>query len=197
MMRVRSLLLDTNVWLDYFLGEGPCVDAIKRLVRMGAQDRLALLYAPTTAKDLFYLIPRRLRRSVVAMDAPSALDSSASSASRGRTDVGSVGGAAAEEMSLAPVAWACIDVMMDLAIAAPQSLAECELARMMKAKFGDFEDNLIIAAAETAKADYIVTSDKELLRLAPEICITPQRAVDLLRFSIEENDERRGANKQG
>lgn len=70
--------------------------------------------------------------------------------------------------------------MMEVADAAPQSYAECELACLLRSNFDDFEDNLIIAAAETAKADYVVTSDRLFLQALPEACITPDRAVALL-----------------
>ncbi len=149
--KVSSLLLDTNVWLDYFMGEGPCVGEISRLIAHAQTSSLSLLYAPTTAKDLFYLIPRRLRM-------------------RGGDD----------GVSYAPAAWACLERMMEVAAAAPLSFPECELARMLRKKFPDFEDNLIIAAAETADVDYIVTQDKVFLSQAPEACITPARAAELL-----------------
>lgn len=149
--KVSSLLLDTNVWLDYFMGEGPCVDEISRLIAHAQASSLSLLYASTTAKDLFYLIPRRLRM-------------------RGGDG----------EVSYAPAAWACLDRMMEIAAAAPLSFPECELARMLRKKFPDFEDNLIIAAAETADVDYIVTQDKAFLKQVPEACITPARALELL-----------------
>ncbi len=149
--KVTSLLLDTNVWLDYFMGEGPCIDEISRLISHAQASSLSLLYAPTTAKDLFYLIPRRLRM-------------------RGGDD----------GVSYAPAAWACLNRMMEIAAAAPLSFPECELARMLRKKFPDFEDNLIIAAAETAGVDYIVTQDKVFLKQVPEACITPVRALELL-----------------
>ena len=50
--------------------------------------------------------------------------------------------------------------MIEIADAAPQSYAECELACLFSSNFDDFEDNLIIAAAETDKAGYVVTSDR-------------------------------------
>lgn len=157
-MRASRLLLDTNVWLDYFLGEGPSIQAIQKLIEAGVSGRTALLYAPTSAKDLFYLIPRRLLRS----------DSSSG---------------AKPPASYRPAAWACVERMMELAVAAPLSYAECELARMLRTVFGDFEDNLIIAAAETAKADYVVTGDRQLLAAAPEACVTPDRALALVEFA--------------
>ena len=59
-------------------------------------------------------------------------------------------------------------------------MPKCELACLLRSNFDDFEDNLIIAAAETAKADYVVTSDRLFLQALPEACITPDRAAALL-----------------
>lgn len=63
LMRTSRLLLDTNVWLDYFLGVGPSLAAIEEIVSRGVKGKVHLLYAPTSAKDVFYLIPRRLRQT--------------------------------------------------------------------------------------------------------------------------------------
>ncbi len=149
--KVSSLLLDTNVWLDYFMGEGLQLDEICQLVARAQSTSLALLYAPTTAKDLFYIIPRRLRMR-----------------------------SGDDGASYAPAAWACLGRMMEMATAAPLSFPECELARMLGKQYADFEDNLILAAAETSEASYIVTQDKVFLKQAPEACITPRRALELL-----------------
>ena len=138
-MRASRLLLDTNVWFDYFMGEGRSLQAIQGLIEAGLDGRNGYPpYAPTSAKDLFYLIPRRLRST----DPTRRREASA---------------------SYRPAAWACVERMMELATAAPLSHAECELARMLRSTFGDFEDNLIVAAGETRKADDIVTNDKPLL----------------------------------
>lgn len=40
------------------------------------------------------------------------------------------------------------------------------------ARHQDFEDNLVIAAAERANADYVLTSDAEMLKDYPEIAIS-------------------------
>lgn len=157
LMHASRLLVDTNIWLDYFLAEGPSLAAIQGIIEASVDGRTDLLYAPTSAKDLFYLIPRRLRLAD-ASDARKPAE------------------------SYQPAAWACVERMMELATAAPLSYAECELARMLRSTFGDFEDNLIVAAGETAKADYIVTNDRQLLSAVPEACITPERALALLDF---------------
>ena len=153
LLRASRLLLDTNVWVDYFHGVGPGVAVIEEIVSRGLKGKVHLLYAPTSAKDVFYLISRRLRQT----------DARGSSSSA----------------SFAAAAWACVRRMMEVADAAPQSYAECELACLLRSNFDDFEDNLI-AAAETAKADYVVTSDRLFLQALPEACITPDRAAALL-----------------
>ena len=152
---IRTLLLDTNGWLTYFLRRKEDLEAIDAIVALGTTNDLTLAYAPTTAKDLFYLIPRCLRE-------------------RG-------GGSA---VSYKPAAWACLNRLMEIAAAAPQTLGECERARMLRHEFGDFENNLIMASAAAVKADYVVTNDKRLLKAMPEDCITPARAVDLLGLTI-------------
>ena len=138
-MRASRLLLDTNVWFDYFMGQGRSLQAIQGLIEAGLDGRADLLYAPTSAKDLFYLIPRRL--------------CSTDESGGGKAPV-----------SYRPAAWACVERMMELATAAPLSHAECELARMLRSTFGDFED-------------------KPLLAAAPEACITPERALALLALA--------------
>lgn len=153
------LLLDTNIWMYYFLGEEPFRDEIVQLIALGQTDQLDLLFAPTTAKDLFYLIPRALRRMMVA--------------EKGRP-------AEHDDLALREAAWGCLERMFDLAVPAPQGAAECNFARMLRGEVRDFEDGMIFAAAETAEADYVVTLDGELLSKIPEVFVTPVRALELL-----------------
>lgn len=152
MIAARLLLLDTNVWVDYYLGEEKGKYA-KRLIELAARGKTQLLYTPTTAKDLFYLLPRRMRENEEQ-----------------------------DSKSYVPAAWGCINHLMQVATASPLSAAECELARMLGKRMPDLEDNLIIASAETAKADYVVTSDKRMVKAMPEVCITPERAVELVEL---------------
>ncbi len=176
--KINTVLVDTNVWLDYFMGEGPELEAIKELVRLAHEGCLTLLYAPTTAKDLFYLIPRRLRRLV-----PEDNTSYAPAAWGCIEKLMEIAVVPEDNTSYAPAAWGCIEKLMEIAVAAPLSFPECELARMLRKAFDDFEDNLVLAAAETAKADYVVTQDRAFLSAMPEVCITPSRALELLRIS--------------
>ena len=151
MIAAKRLLVDTNVWLDYYLQEGAFGEAT-RLVELAEAGKIDLLYAPTTAKDLFYILPRRLARRNVNGD----------------------------NASFIPAAWACIEHMMQVATASPLSLAECEMARMLGKHMPDLEDNLIIASGDTADVDYVVTSDRRMLEVMPEVCLTPARALELI-----------------
>lgn len=150
-----KLSLDTNVWINYFLKEEPNYRDCAKLLETAIAVEANLFVAPTTLKDVFYLIPRCLRRQDVR---------------EGRAD----------EASYAPAAWACVDFMLDIATPTPLSLAECSMARMLRTRFGDFEDNLLLATNETAQVDYIVTYDRPLLKQFPEVFVTPRRALELL-----------------
>ena len=152
----RYLLADTSVWIAYFLGEegrrNTVCDLFEQVVRGGG----TILYAPTSLKDVFYIVPRRMRRDAIAA------------------------GHGVEGVSFVPAAWACVRTMTEIACAATQSLAECDLAWMLRNSHDDLEDNLIMAAVETCGADCVATYDRELLdRFAPA-CATPEQ---LLRMS--------------
>lgn len=157
-MRVTSkhlrLLIDTNVWLDYFMRSGGAQGTCERLFEAAVEAEADLLVSPTTLKDVFYLIQRRFKRQDTL---------------EGKTGT-----------SYEPAAWACIEFMLEIATPSPLSLVECSMARTLHGKFGDYEDNLILATGESAQADYIVTSDNPLLARFPEACITPVRAIELL-----------------
>ena len=57
-----SLVIDTNVWVDYFLNNELDREASKRLLECAVKNDVSLLVCPTTIKDVFYLLPRRFKR---------------------------------------------------------------------------------------------------------------------------------------
>lgn len=147
------LMVDTCVWIEYFTGAGADPQASKGLVEQAAAGRADLLFAPSTAKDVFYLLPRILRRAV---------------------------GTGTEGVSFQPAAWAAVDFMREMATPGPLGAVECNLAAMMRDMFDDYEDNLVFASAETSECDFIVTYDRRFLSRFPEVCIRPQRVLELL-----------------
>lgn len=165
MLRPKLLVVDTNVWIDYLLGKEPFCTEIVQLFGVASDKGVSLLYAPTTLKDVFYIVPRQLRRESPSKDA------------------------VPEEQSRARIAWACVEAITRIATAAPQSMAECNLAWMLRHKHADLEDNLIIAAAETCNADYVITYDRRLIEDFAPVCITPSRATDLLTTFLSDNPD--------
>ena len=152
---ISRLLLDTNVWMYYFMGTPDHLPAISRLIEMCVSADVDILYAPTSLKDVFYLIPRSFKRE----------DAYTPTAS-----------------TYLPAAWACAKRMMELGTAAPLSASECEMARMLQSQVSDLENGLVLAAADRAQADYVVTYDQGLLKAVPEECVTAERVLELIKM---------------
>ena len=159
MVGIKSLLLDTNVWVSYLLAQDPGSLAARRLVEVAGKYGVALLYAPSTLKDLFYLVPRSLRRDAIAS------------------------GTYEEGISFKPAAWGCVNKVTEIAAAVPQALPECELAWKLRSVHDDYEDNLVFAAAETSNADFVVTTDEAFLKHYAPACITPEQATHLIEVN--------------
>ena len=51
MIAAKRLLVDTNVWLDYYLQEG-AFDEAKRLIELAEAGKIDLLYAQRTCSTL-------------------------------------------------------------------------------------------------------------------------------------------------
>lgn len=149
----QLVLVDTNVWLSYFLGAEPGCEEALRMIETCLASGVGLLYAPTAPKDVFYIVQRELRRR-----------------ERDEPDVG----IRHEATSMASVAWACVDRMSELATAAPMGVAECELARMFRSRHEDLEDNLVMAVAETSCARFVATFDQQLIRRFSPACARPR-----------------------
>lgn len=160
LLKPSKVLIDTNVWLGYLVGKEPICSEIKAMLEACVHHEVELFYAPTTLKDLFYLLPRILKQQA--------------SATLGVPD---------DNVSFIPAAWACVRLVADLATAAPLTSVECELSWTLRETHGDLEDNLVIAAAETCGATYLVTYDKGLSRHYAPACIQPAELTHLLEQS--------------
>lgn len=152
---VSRLLLDTSAWMYYFAGATEHLGAISRLVETCVALDVELLYAPTGLRDVFDLVPRALARADV----------------EGR-----------DASAYVPAAWACVRRMMELATAAPLGASECETARTLRDQLPDLGCGLVIAAADGARADYVVTYDDRLLAAVPEECATAERVLELMQM---------------
>ena len=157
---VLVLLLDTNVLLDYFIRRNERNAAVVELFGLAdACEGVVLCVASLTLKDMYYLLERFLKREAAAQGRAS--DAAAAAA---RT-----------------AAWACVRQVLDhvqvVSVGLDEVLEACALRRI----HGDFEDDLILAAAMKAGADYLVTSDGRLERHVPEASVDVARALELAR----------------
>lgn len=155
----KTLLLDTCVWLDNYLGFRQGSAAARELVVTALERDIVLLHAVTAIKDVHYIVAQTLKRERRA-----------------------AGGEVTEEAALADdqVAWACVSNMREIATAVGMDAGDVWLAEKYKSIHRDVEDNLVIAAAQRAKADVLVTSDLDLICHAPVAAMTPQDVLKLL-----------------
>ncbi len=143
-MSSTTLLLDSNVWLDFYLGYRAGNKAARDLVNAALAADVALLYAVTTLKDVYYVIASEFKRL-------------ARKEGGGAMTPAQV--AAAEE-----TAWACVCNMRELASAVGVDESDIWIAGKEHALHRDLEDDLIVAAVVRSKATYLVTNDQALLR---------------------------------
>ena len=146
MAQPLRVLLDTNVWLAAFDGARPRSREANELIDVCERARIDLLYAAVSAKDVFYLVGASLKRQARAT-------SERLSESQVR--------------AVSTYAVACITNMTEVATAVGMDVSDIWLARKYQRIHTDFEDCLVLAAAQRARVDYLVTSDESLLRHAP------------------------------
>ena len=146
MSQQLTLLLDTNVWLDYYLPWRSGYAAAQRLIVSAFEQNQTLAYAVPSIKDVFYMSAAEYKRAE-------------------RASTGALSESAARAANA--TAWGCVNNMQEIATAIPLDHTDVWMASKQRALHGDFEDDLVIAAAMRGKVDYLVTSDDALLRHCP------------------------------
>ena len=156
-----SLLVDTNVWLDYYLGWRSGHAAAAELIVAACEQGAELLYAAPAVTDVFYLVAVELKRRARA-------------AAGGTLEEG-VAAAAGE------AAWGCIEHLDEIAGAVGCDGSDLWTARKQKPLHADFEDDLLIAAAMRSNASLLVTNDAALIAHAPVAALSVADALRYLR----------------
>ena len=146
MSQQLALLLDTNVWLDYYLPWRSGYAASQRLIVSAFKQNQTLAYAVPSIKDVFFMVAAEHKRAE-------------------RAATGALSESAARAATVA--AWGCVNNMQEIACAVPLDHTDVWIASKQRVLHGDFEDDLVIAAAMHGKADYLVTNDDALLRHCP------------------------------
>lgn len=164
MMRVESgsctkLLIDTNVWLDYFLGRPRTLPGILELFNMAdGSERTVLLASSLSVKDVYFVLGQTMK---------------AEARKAGRLTPEIV--TAAHETS-----WECVRKIREIATIAPVGAEEVFDSFVFKQHHNDFEDDLILGVGNRAGADYVVTGDKGLIRHAGGTCIDVETALKVI-----------------
>ena len=86
-----------------------------------------------------------------------------------------------EESALAvnEISWACLSQIQGMSIVLNLGFAEHLEASALRSKNPDYEDNLLLATAQNAKVDYIITKSKGLLANDVVSAITPAEYVTM------------------
>ena len=155
----RALLLDTNVWIENYVGERGELTESRRLVDYCLSHEIDLMVSISALKDVYYNIGRYLKAK----------------ARNEGVEVTESFGAAVEQ-----AAWSSVLNLAQSATTVPADLSDFWTARCFHELHPDLEDDLILAAAQRARADYLVTSDKRLLSKALVPTLTPGDMLTLL-----------------
>ena len=153
--RGPAIVVDTNVWLDNYLGFRRGNKAAADFIAAARSHEATLLYPVGALQDVFALLVMELKR---------AARSAAPDKSLGEKDI----------QAFRRIAWACIDNMREFATAVGADEADLWLASKYRKLTWDLEDSMVLAAAQRAKADYLVTNDKALIAKATVTALTPQ-----------------------
>ena len=158
------LMLDTNCWLDYYEPSRPNAQQTCDLVRYAFVHNAKLLYPAAIIKDVYYLLALEMKRRI-------------------RQEQGAL------SQNLATLAnesaWSAVNHMRENAFAVSIGQADVWYAAKMRPVHGDFEDNLVLAAADQAKATFLVTNDQQLITHAPVAALTPGDALKALQARFE------------
>ena len=160
----RKILIDTNVWVDYFLPWRTHSQEAFDLISYALAHDCVLLYAVHSLKDVFYLAESAFKRKT-------------------REQTGGI--TESQALAATETAWGCIASIRENATAIGADESDAWLACKYRSINNDLEDNFIMAAARRAQVDYLATSDTSLLHKATVEAHTPNDALSLMRMEEE------------
>lgn len=155
-----KILVDTNIWLDYFLARGTHHDAVSAFIAKAYQREDIALYVPSLSlKDLAYQLASLMKLDV----------------RRAGKDITPEIAAAAREVS-----WGCVRNVLEKALVAPIRRTEALGAFIYKRIHDDFEDDLVLASLDAAGCQLLMTHDAALRRHMGDLCLTAEEGLELL-----------------
>ncbi|MDO4849729.1 MAG: PIN domain-containing protein [Coriobacteriia bacterium] len=152
------ILVDTNVWIDAFLGHRSGHDAAMAFLAAAQMASAQLVYPVGALQDVFAILIIELKRKT--------------------REVGEIDETAMNVIRR--VAWSCVDTLREGATAVGADESDAWLACKYRKLNWDLEDNMVLAAAKRAEVDYLVTSDRVLLTKANVAAMSPADMAALL-----------------
>lgn len=140
-----KILLDANIWMDLYFPDRAGHACANELIDLAFSMDADVHYAANTITDVFFLA-RATQKQALRSEGLELTDGLSSAANE--------------------IAWGCIRNMYEVASPIPTSIPVLFLATKMKDVHPDFEDDVILASAQTADIDFLVTNDKGLLAKA-------------------------------
>lgn len=158
-MKPGLVLLDSNVWLDYYLNRNYRGRLVVRLMDVISAHGSAIAVTNCICKDVFYIIAMEIKRAN-AREGLTLDDASAK--------------------SMREVAWGCLRDMVGRSVNIPGSSDDPLRALTLRELHDDFEDNLLVSACESNDVRLIVSSDALLQRHSPVKCMSIETATEYL-----------------
>ena len=147
-----TFLVDTNVWLDYYaLNRAGSAEA-QHLFSFAFSHDIKMLYQADIIKDVFYLTSATTK-SIIRKEKGALSESDAAMANE--------------------FAWSAVNHMRENAFAVSIGQTDVWYAAKMRSVHNDFEDNLVLAAAEQANAIPPATWARHRQKAAASPCCTP------------------------
>lgn len=158
-----AILVDSNVWIDAFVPMAKGHKEARRFLLAAQLADQVLLYPAHCVADVFYKVRAHFKHWM-----------------KGTTLwVGQESAIACRDL-----AWDCIKDMDGVATAVGVDGSDVWMALKLRGLNADLEDNFVLAAAERARVDYLVTSDRQLIGKATVAALTPQDMCAVLEAGI-------------
>ncbi|MBQ9067595.1 MAG: PIN domain-containing protein [Eggerthellaceae bacterium] len=159
---MSSILLDTNIWLDYHTPARAGHTSAFLLLDKAHNAGINLLIASHSLKDFWYLYWQTGKQE--------------------NNHSGDMGPEAASK-SAKRASWAATQQIAEIATVVASDASDAWLSIKMQGTHDDYEDNLVVAAAMRAKPRLLVTNDQTLLAHCPVACATAADAISFLDLS--------------
>lgn len=164
MLRENAIVMvDTNILLDYYLPTRPSSKASTKVLTMCANAEVEVVFALRSLYDVFWQVQQDSKDWVRKVFDP-----------------------VPERYAKAAIAeaWQCVEHMLTIGTPIGADVTDVRRAIELRSVHPDFEDDMVLAAAERAHVDYLVTSDERLIAKATVAALAPQDMLALLQAGI-------------